>query len=396
MHMTHDPRLDHLVRAEIQRRYTRRRFLGRMGLTAGALAIGPAFLAACGDDGETSSSTTSGGPTSNDALRISNWPGYMVEGFVADFEDASGLSVDYREDFNDNEQWFAKYSAQLQNQQDIGADLVVPTDFMVGRLVGLGWLNEIDAAAIPNKANLRPDLQQSAVDPDRAHSLPWMSGLVGLGYNRAAVGRTITGVDDLFDPEFAGQVSMLSDLRDGVGMVMLWQGNDPAEATDETVQQAIDAIREQTDNGQIRKFTGNDYMEDLAAGNLVIAEAYSGDVVQLQADNPDLEFVFPDAGGTGFVDSMVIPYTTRNQVGAEEWMDYVYDRDNYAKLIAYVQYVPVLSDMTDALSAIDPALAEDPLINPPADVLERMYEWPVIPEESEQAWVSAFAEVTGG
>ena len=108
-------------------------------------------------------------------------------------------------------------------------------------------------------------------------------------------------------------MSLFSDTQDGLGMVMLSLGDDPSDPSTETVQRASDKVAEEKDKGQIRRFTGNDYIDDLAAGNLVIAQAYSGDVVQLQADDPDLDFVVPEAGGTTFVDVMVIPISTRNQ-----------------------------------------------------------------------------------
>jgi hypothetical protein len=162
------------------------------------------------------------------------------------------------------------------------------------------------------------------MDQGRKVTAPYMSGMAGLAYNRAATGRDITKIDDLWDPAFKGKVSMLSDTQDGLGMVMLSQGNSPETPTTESVQKAIDLIREQKDKGQIRRFTGNDYADDLAAGNIAVAQAYSGDVVQLQADNPDLKFVVPEAGGTLGVQSMVIPYTTQSQKGVEAWIDYVY------------------------------------------------------------------------
>ena len=161
-----------------------------------------------------------------------------------------------------------------------------------------------------------------------------MSGMVGLAYNKAATGRDITKIDDLWDPAFKGKVSLLSDTQDGLGMIMLSQGNSPEDPTIESVQKAVDLVKEQKDKGQIRRFTGNDYADDLAAGNIVIAQAYSGDVVQLQADNPDLKFVVPESGGNWFIDTQVIPYTTQNQKAAEAWINYVYDRANYAKLVA--------------------------------------------------------------
>jgi spermidine/putrescine transport system substrate-binding protein len=223
-----------------------------------------------------------------------------------------------------------------------------------------------------------------------------MSGLVGLAYNRAVTGRDIKSVDDLWDPAFKGKVTMFSEPRDALAMIMMAQGNSIEDSTMETVQKAIDVVQEQKDKGQIRRFTGNDYADDLAAGNTAVAQAWSGDVVQLQADNPDLQFVVPEAGSDTFVDTMVIPYTTQNQKAAEVWIDYVYDRANYAKLVAFVQYVPVLSDMADELNKIDPTLASNPLINPPQETLDRVKAWPALTDEQIQQYNTAFAAVTGG
>ena len=265
----------------------------------------------------------------------------------------------------------------------------------MARLIRLGWLEELDDANIPNKVNLRTDLLDSTIDDERRYSLPYMSGMVGLAYNRAATGREITSVEDLWDPAFSGRVTLFSDTQDGLGMVMLSLGDDPADPSAESVQRAADKVAEEKDKGQIRRFTGNDYADDLAPGNVAIAQAYSGDIVQLQADNPDLQFVVPEAGGTTFVDSMVIPTTTRNKAGAEEWIDFVYDKANYAELIAYVQYVPVLSDITAELSAIDPEVAANPLVNPPQEVLDKLSIWPALSDEDDAEYATIYADVTG-
>ena len=321
----------------------------------------------------------------------------MADGFVADFQKSSGLTVDYKEDFNDNEQWFAKVKEPLSRKQDIGADLAVPTQFMAARINQLGWLNEISDQGVPNKKNLRPDLLDSAVDPGRKFTAPYMTGMVGLAYNRAATGRDIKTIDDLWDPAFKGRVSLFSDSQDGLGMIMLSQGSSIEDPTTEGVQKAVDLVREQKDKGQIRRFTGNDYADDLAAGNIAIAQAYSGDIVQLQADNPDLQFVVPESGGDWFIDTMVIPYTTQNQKAAEAWINYVYDRANYAKLVAFVQYVPVLSDMTDELNKVDPKVASNPLINPPAEMQAKLKSWKApLTDEQTQEFNTTYAAVTGG
>ena len=375
---------------------SRRRFIGGSAAAAAGLALGSSFLAACGSDsGSSSSSTEDSGPASG-TLRISNWPLYMADGFIAAFQTASGITVDYKEDLNDNEQWFAKIKEPLSRKQDIGADLAVPTTFLAVRLQQLGWLNKISDEGVPNKKNIRPDLLEASVDPGREFSAPYMSGLVGLAYNRAATGRDIRTIDDLWDPAFKGRVSLFSDAQDGLGMIMLSQGNSPENPTTESVQQAVDVVRDQNDKGQIRRFTGNDYADDLAAGNIAVAQAYSGDVVQLQADNPDLQFIVPESGATTFVDTMVIPYTTQNQKAAEAWINYVYDRANYAKLIAHTQYVPVLSDMTDELNKIDPGLASNPLINPSKATLDNLKTWAALTDEQTAEFNKAYAEVTGG
>jgi spermidine/putrescine transport system substrate-binding protein len=371
-------------------RTSRRRFIGGSAAAAAAAILGPSFLAACSKD-----SGGGGGEAASGSLRISNWPAYMAPDFVKGFQDKEGITVDYKEDLNDNEEWFAKIKEPLQRKQDIGADLAVPTTFMAVRLQQLGFLSELNHANIPNISNLRQDLLEASVDPGRKFSAPYMSGFVGLGYNRAATGRDIKSINDLWDPAFKGRVSMLSDTQDGLGMIMQSQGASLDKPDDASVQKAVDLVKEQKDKGQIRRFTGNDYLDDLAAGNLVVAQAYSGDVVQLQADNPDVQFVVPESGGTTFVDTMVIPYTTQHQDWAEKWINYIYDRPNYAKLTAFVQYIPVLSDMTDELAKVDPEAAKNPLINPSPEELKAVHGWPPLSDEQLQKFNTMYATVTG-
>jgi spermidine/putrescine transport system substrate-binding protein len=382
-------------------RTSRRRFIGGGAAAAAAAILGPSFLAACGssDNGGGSAPSASapaddGAPASGE-LRVSNWPLYMADGFVAAFQTATGITVDYKEDFNDNEQWFAKVKEPLSRKQDIGADLAVPTQFMAARILDLGWLNEIREARWTNKKNLREDLLNTKVDPGRKSTAPYMTGMVGLAYNKAATGRDIRTIDDMWDPAFKGRVSLLSDTQDGLGMIMQSQGNSVEDPTTESVQKAVDLVKEQKDKGQIRRFTGNDYADDLAAGNIAVAQAYSGDVVQLQADNPDLQFIIPESGGDWFIDTMVIPYTTQNQAAAEEWINYIYDRPNYAKLVAFVQYVPVLSDMNEELDKLDPALAKNPLIVPPEADAARLQSWAPLTDEQTQEFNTLYASVTG-
>jgi len=378
---------------------SRRRFLFGGAAAAAALAVGPTLLTACGSSsgpGAASSTTAADdGAAATGSLRVSNWPLYIADGFVAEFQKATGLTVDYKEDYNDDEEWFAKNKEPLSRKQDIGCDLVIPSETIAARLIRLGWLSEIQESRWPNKKNLQPALMNSTIDPGRKFTAPYMSGLVGLAYNRAVTGRDSNKIDGLWDPAYKGKVSMLSDTQDGLGMIMLSQGSSPQQPTSESVQKAVDLVREQKDKGQIRKFTGNDYTNDLAAGNIAVAQAYSGDIVQLQADNPDLKFIIPESGGTMTLQSMVMPYTTQNQKAAEAWIDYVYEPANYVKLVAYTQYIPVLKDITDELKKVDPAAASNPLINPPQSVLDKVKQWPPLTDEQVKEFTDAYTAVTG-
>jgi len=227
----------------------------------------------------------------------------------------------------------------------------------------------------------------------------WEQGIsTVIAYNKKALdGVEVKSVSDLLDnPKLKGRVGFLTEMRDSIGMTMLDMGKDPAKFTDDDYDAVIARLQKAVDKGQIRRFTGNDYADDLASGNIAVAQAYSGDVVQLQADNPDLQFVIPETGGDWFIDTMVIPYTTQNQKAAEAWINYVYDRPNYAKLVAFTQYVPVLSDMTGELNKIDPKLGSNPLINPPQASIDKLKSWADLTDEQTQEFNTLYAAVTGG
>jgi spermidine/putrescine transport system substrate-binding protein len=186
---------------------------------------------------------------------------------------------------------------------------------------------------------------------------------------------------------------MFSDLRDGLGQVLLLQGVSPAEVTTEDIEAAVAYVQEAKDAGQIRRFTGNDYGDDLVAGNVAIAQAYSGDVAQLKLDNPDLEFVFAEEGMVSWSDNMVLPITTANSTGAEAWMNYAYDPVNAARITAYVQFISPVEGSGEELTALDPALADNELINPPPEVRDSAIAWRGLTDEEDQEYSAMYAAV---
>jgi len=342
----------------------RKTLLAVLGLVA---AIG---LAACGGDdvggGSNEGEVTvaeSEGEASGD-LNISNWPFYIDNKTVGEFEQETGLSVDYNEDVNDNSEFFGKVQPQLQQGESGGRDIMVVTDWMAKKMYDLGYLQDMDQDAIAGaKENLREDLAGPEIDPERSYTLPWQTGMTGLVVNTSQAS-DVTSVNDLFDPQYKGQIEMLSEMRDTVPLVMKADGIDPADATTEDWLDAVEKIRGAVESGQIRKITGNDYTKDLANGDAVAVIGWSGDAVQLQADNPDIQFVMPDEGCILWSDNMVIPVGAPNPTAAYEWMNYVYEPENQAQIANYNYYLTPVQDVQPILEQQGSDAAESDLVFP--------------------------------
>jgi spermidine/putrescine transport system substrate-binding protein len=353
---------------------TRLELLRRSALGGAALTI-PGLLAACGGGGgiEGAGTTTEAGTTTTSqtlakTLTISNWPYYIdtekkrhptLDQFKAQY----GVTVKYIEDVNDNDSYFGKVQAPLRQGQSIDRDIMVLTDWMAARLVRLGWLEQLDDGAIPNKANLEDGLAHPSWDPDRKYSLPWQSFLTGVGYDPGKVGKEITTFDDLLDPKLKGKVTMLSEMIDTLGLIMLSEGDDPGKVTKATFDKAMTKLKKAISSGQIRQFTGNDYGPLLAKGDVWAAVAWSGDIIGLQPDNPNLKFAIPEEGGMIATDNMLIP-KGGDVLTASTFMNYVYDPKVMAKIEASVNYVPPVKGTKEELAKIDPALAKNALIFP--------------------------------
>ena len=374
---------------------SRRTLLGRMSALAAAGVVGPGLLAACGSDDSGDANNAEG---SSNSLWHENWPAYMDEETLDLFRKDSGLDFKYTEGFNDNNEYFAKVQADLAAGKSIGPDIITPTFWLAARLIDLGWVQEVPFDNIPNAANLVPQLRKPAWDPDGRFSLPYASGMTGIAYNIAETGRELTSTGDLFDPAFKGRVGMLLEMRDTVGLTMLLTGQDPATATFEGATEAFSMIADATSSGQIRAFTGNDYMDDLATGNYAACIGWSGDVLQLSLDNPDIRFVIPDEGGMQWSDVMVIPSGSKNAANTAAWMNYLYDPENAARITSYVGYNTPVEGVQAVMAAGDEAqqaLAKSQLLFPDAATLDRLSVFANLDPEAEAAFDERFSEITG-
>lgn len=375
---------------------SRRQFLGRSGLALGGLSIMPSFLAACGSDEEVS--TGGGGGSDTKSLYFANWPSYLDEETVDLFKAETGIDFRYTEEYNDNYEYFAKIQPLLSSGKPIDPDLLAPTNWLAGRLISLGWTEKLPFDKIPNAKNLSPEYQNPTWDPSGEYSLPWQAGLAGIAYNAKAAGRELTSVEDLWDPAFKGKIGMLSEYRDTLGVIGMSMGIDITKATAENMQPVIDAIQEKVDSGQIGRFHGNDYLDDLATGNLVACIGWSGDIAQLALDNPDCKFVIPESGATLWADVMVVPKGADGIEPAAEFMNYVYDPENAARIAEYVQFISPVEGVKEVLEAKGGEAAElaaNPLMFPSDEDKKRLKSFGQLSDADEEALDAAFSKLQG-
>src|SRR5215217_2846407 len=255
---------------------------GKLLIAALATLVAALVLAACGGGGDEIGGGSESEATTVDAsgepsgeLVISNWPLYIDKHTVPDFEKASGVSVKYIEDVNDNAEFFGKLQPQLNQGESGGRSIFVVTDWMAKEMYDLGFVQEINPDDLPIVfENMVSGLRDPSFDPGRKFSIPWQSGMTGIWVDKSKAPE-IKSVNDLFDPKYKGKVTMLAELRETVPLVMLAEGVDPAKASSDEWLTAIDKLKSAAASGQIRRFGGNEYTEDLTAGNIVAAIGWS-------------------------------------------------------------------------------------------------------------------------
>ncbi|RFU83313.1 spermidine/putrescine ABC transporter substrate-binding protein [Streptomyces triticagri] len=391
-------------RAALSRRTLLRASSGGV-LAAGGLA----GLSACGIPAATKQS---GGTAADDhskdekRLHFSNWTEYMD---VAEddknrrptleaFAERTGIKVKYTEDINDNSEFFGKIKPQLAAGQDTGRDLICVTDWLAARLIRFGWVQKLDPANLPHAyANLSAQFRSPDWDPGRAYSYPWAGISTVIAYNvKATGGREVTSVKQLLeDPKLKGRVSFLSEMRDTIGMVLLDMDKDPADFTDDDYDAAVARLQKGVDSKQIRRFTGNDYTADLTKGDIAACVAWAGDIVQLQADNPDIKFHVPDSGYITSSDNLMVPNNARHKLNAEKLIDYYYELPVAAELAAWINFVCPAEGVKPELAKIDKDIANDPLIVPDKAMAAKSHAFRSLDEKQETAYESKFAQLTG-
>jgi spermidine/putrescine transport system substrate-binding protein len=393
---------------------TRRVFL--QGSTMAGVA---AFLAACGGGStpsptEGASITPTEGATAEPTaapiegpLNFANWPAYIdltedetSSPTLVDFETKYGIEVNYQEEIEANEDFYATIAPQLGAGLDTGWDIIVLTDYMAARVVRAGWIEEISAAATPTAhANVRDELRGLDWDADMKFHFPWQSGATGVGYNVVSTGRELTKVEDLFDPAFKGKATLLSGYPDTfslVGLMLKAKGqiaSVPAEMTYEDAQAVHAYLKPFVDDGHIRAFTGNEYLQDFGSGDTWVAFVWSGDLAS--SGGEDDRFVFPEEGSIIWTDNMLIPKGAAHKAAAEAMIDFVYDVPNAARLAAWIYYISPVKGAGEEIAKTDAELAANELLFPPAEIAAKMYPQMALADEDDIQWADLAADLEG-
>ncbi|MBK5993488.1 PotD/PotF family extracellular solute-binding protein [Streptomyces microflavus] len=386
---------------------TRRSLLRASGM--GALALGGiATLGACGipPAGRAEGAAAADDHSAKEKeVTFSNWTEYMD---VSDdeksrptleaFTKRTGIRVKYTEDINDNVEFFGKIKPQLAAGQNTGRDLICVTDWLAARIIRLGWAQKLDPSNLPHAfANVSAQFRTPDWDPGRAYSYPWTGIPTVIAYNaKATGGRKVDSVTQLLDdPKLKGRVSFLSEMRDTVGMTLLDQGKDPGKFTDTDFDGAIGRLQKAVDKKQIRRFTGNDYTADLSKGDIAACVGWAGDIIQLQADNPDIKFAIPAAGYITSSDNLLVPAQARHKTNAEKLIDYYYEPPVAAQLAAYINYVCPVDGVRDELAKIDESMASNTLILPDREMAAKSRSFRSLSTEEETAYEEKFAKLIG-
>ena len=372
--------------------------VSRRGVLAGAGGLGAAgLLAACGGGSDSADSANS--------VRWGNWPLYLDYDeetkkypTLEKFKEQTGITAEYFEDYNDNDEFYGKVQAQLKLGEDIGYDVVTPTDWMAARWIRLGYTQKFDAANIPNKSNILDSLASPSFDPNREQSLTWQGIMAGFGWNTEKNPKGIRTLDELFAPQNKGKIVVLSEMRDTIGIILLAQGVNLQTVTEDQYMNAVDYMTKQISDGWIRGVKGNEYAEDLTSGDATAVIGWSGDMFILKAENEGkFDFAIPESGGTISGDNMMIPSTAsaEGKANAEKLINFYYDPAIAAEVAAYVNYVCPVKGAQAEMEKIAPELASSPFIFPDDAMSKRLNVFRSLTPAEETSWTEAFQKAAG-
>ena len=376
---------------------SRRRFLATSGAFGAFAALGGCGLASTGDRALVSTSQ----------LRIINWTEYIDPATVERIRAELGIAIEYRDldgagdpVYPDNETGFDTIiEPQLGSGGTPDFDLIVPTNWLAGRMIESGWVEALPLEVIPNHVNIDPAYLTNDWDRGSRFQMPWQGGITGISFDPERVGGDITSIRDLFDSSLAGRIGLVGEMREAVGFGMLLNGDDPSRPTPATARAGLQVIRAAAERGHFAAVVFDDFVGRLQDGSLDASMAWSGQAAALALDDARFQYVIPEEGGISWFDTMVIPRNATNYENAARWMNWAYDPINAAEISLFNLYVSPVLGTQDALRAMGgeaAALADNPLVFPDAETRNRLFTWGSLNLATEQEIEAEFGDLVFG
>lgn len=314
----------------------------------------------------------------NVTLNVYNWGEYIADGsegsadVINEFEILTGIKVHYTT-FASNEEMYAKLKSGGTYQYDV----IIPSDYMIARMISEDMVELLDYANIPNAALIGAQYKGMEYDPNDAYSVPYMWGTVGIVYNTVMVGEgvEITSWDALWDEQYTGNILMFSNSRDAFGIALMRLGYSMNSTDPDELAEAAQLLKDQ--KSLVQAYVMDEIFNKMEGGEAAIAPYYAGDALTMIDENPDLAFVIPEEGTNYFVDAMVIPKGSANKLAAEMFINFMCEVEVSAANADYIGYSTPIPDALELLDLDEETLA---IAYPGEEVLGNTEVFKLLPE----------------
>ena len=337
-------------------------------LTASALSLS-LVLAGCG--GTNSGDANEPGAADKGVVNVYNWGVYIDESVLEDFTAETGIEVVY-DTFESNESMYG----MLKNE-GASYDVVIPSDYMISRMIEEDMLEPLNFDNIPNFADIDPALKNPDYDPENLYSVPYMWGLLGIIYNTSMVEETPTSWDIMFDENYSGQILMFNNSRDAIGIALKQLGYSYNTTDENQIKEAVDLLIQQ--KPLVQSYVMDDIFEKMQSGSAAIGAYYYGDFLTMQEVNPDLAFCLPEEGTNLYVDAMCIPKNAENKENAEIFINYMCSTQAGLKNCEEIWYSSPLLSVREEL---DPEVSGDPYAYPDESILAQCESFKNLPADT--------------
>ena len=291
-------------------------------------------------------------------LNVYNWGEYISDGeddtldVNAEFEKLYGIKVNYT-NFESNENMYNKLKGGGANY-----DVIIPSDYMIARLVEEDMLLELDFSNIPNYKYILDKYKGLYYDPDNKYSVPYTASYTGLIYNTKMVDEVPDSWGALWDEKYAGNILMFNNPRDAFAIAQFYLGQDVNNASKEDWDAALAVLKAQ--NPLVSSYVMDEVFDKMEGGDAALAPYYVGDFLSMQENNPDLGFVYPKEGVNYFVDAMCVPKGAQNKEAAELYINLLSEEAG----VANANYICYGSPNSLVLESDDYELKDDPYLYP--------------------------------